>query len=170
MRLERRIGDFSLVTKDVKLGKGVRIWHHCNLYGCSIGDNTQIGSYSEIKNGAKIGSNCRFQSYVFVPEGTVIGNKVFVGPQVSFANDKYPTAQKAIDGKWKLEPVIVEDEVIMGCRATILPGVRICEFAIIGQGAVVTKNVPAYAVVVGNPARVVGDRRDDKYKKLFPIK
>jgi len=82
------------IVKNSKIGHGVKVWHFCNIYGCVIGDNTQIGSFCEIKEKVKIGKNCRFQSYVFIPEGTVIGDYVFLGPRVTFTNDKYPSAVK----------------------------------------------------------------------------
>lgn len=164
-------GKFTLIKGDVIIGKDSRIWHFCNLYGCRIGENTQIGSYSEIKQDAEIGDNCRFQSYVFVPESTKIGNDVFVGPRVTFLNDKFPTAKKAVAKTWSLEAVVVEDEVTIGGGAIILPGVRIGCGAFIGAGSVVTKNVPSYAVVYGNPARLRGDVGENRYRdKILSVR
>jgi len=159
------VGDYSNVRNDVKIGSGSKIWHFCNIYGCKIGKNTQIGSYSEIKDGASIGDDCRFQSYAFIPERTRIGNRVFIGPRVTFLNDKYPTAQKAINKTWTLESVVVDDDVSIGGNVTILPGVKIGRGAAIGAGSVVTKNVPKYTIVYGNPARVVGSVNDKKYRE-----
>ena len=161
------IGEHSIVRDDVEIGNGSRVWHFCNLYGCRIGRDTQVGSFSEIKEGAVLGDNCRLQSYVFIPEGTQIGNRVFIGPGVTFLNDKYPTAAKAISKTWSLEAVVVEDDASIGGRATILPGVRIGRGAVIGAGSVVTRNVPEYAVVCGNPAKVVGRVDDKRYKEKF---
>ncbi len=154
------------IVRDVKLGENVKIWSFCNLYECVIGNNTQIGSYSEIKKEAVIGNDCRFQSYVFVPEQTRIGNRVFVGPAVKFMNDMYPTAMKAIRGEWKCEPVIVEDDVTIGGGALIRPGVKIGRGAVIGMGAVVIKDVPADAIVVGNPAKILGYTTEGKYREF----
>ena len=161
------IGLHSIVAEDVEIGEGSRIWHHCNLYGCKIGENTQIGSYTEIKQGAEIGDNCRFQSKIFVPEGTKIGDYVFIGPGVVFLNDKYPSAIGAMEDNWELEPVIVEDEVSIGGGVVILPGVKLGYKSLIGAGSVVTKDVPSYGVVQGNPARCSGDTRDEKYSKFM---
>lgn len=161
------IGKYSIVGKDVKIGKGSKIWHHCNLYGCKIGNNTQIGSYSEIKESVIIGDNCRLQAFVFIPEGTKIGNNVFIGPHVTFLNDKYPTAEKAIKGAWNLEAVVVEDNVSIGGGSVILPGVKIEKYAFIGAGSVVTKDVKEGHVVCGNPAGPVGDINDKKYGRLI---
>ena len=161
------IGNSTIIREDVKIGAGTNIWHFCNLYGCKIGKNTQIGSYCEIKEDSEIGDHCRFQSYVFVPEGTKIGDNVFVGPRVTFLNDKYPTAKKAINKRWELESVVVEDEASIGGNATIFPGVKIGYRAFIGGGSVVTKDVPAYAIVWGNPAKIKGFVNDKKYGGLI---
>jgi UDP-2-acetamido-3-amino-2,3-dideoxy-glucuronate N-acetyltransferase len=148
------IGENTIIRGDVVIGENSKIWHNCNLYGCQIGKNTQIGSYTEIKEGAKIGDDCRFQSYVFVPEYTDIGNRVFVGPRVTFLNDKSPSAQKAIRGTWELSNVVVEDDAIIGGGVIILPGVRIGTGAFIGAGSVVTKDVEKFSTAYGNPAEV----------------
>lgn len=163
--MPENIGNYSIVAEDVVIGKGSRVWHHCNLYGCCIGENTQIGSYTEVKKGAKIGNDCRFQSYVFVPEGTTIGNDVFVGPNVVFLNDKMPTAKKARSGEWKLEAVVVEDGVTLGGRVTVNPGVRIGRDSFIGAGTLVTKDVPAGSVVVGHPGRIIGSVYESPYRE-----
>ncbi len=147
------IGKNSLIREDCSIGKDSRIWHFCNLYGCKVGENTSIGSYSEIKEGAIIGNNCRFQSYLFVCEGTIIGNNVFVGPRVTFLNDKHPSVEKTLKKTWNLEAVIVEDEVCIGGNVTLLPGIRIGKRAFIGAGSVVTKNVNSHEIVYGNPAK-----------------
>ncbi len=159
------IGQHSIVTQDVVIGEGSKIWHFCNLYGCRIGKDTQIGSYTEIKKGAIIGNGCRFQSYVFVPEHTIIGDDVFVGPNVVFLNDMTPTATKAKDGNWKLEAAVVEDNVTLGGRVTINPGVRIGRDSFIGSGTLVIKDVPAGSVVLGHPGRIVGSVYESPYRE-----
>lgn len=152
--LEKRIvGEHTNVRDDVQIGEGSRVWHFCNLYGCKIGRDTQVGSYCEIKEGATLGDECRLQSYVFIPEGTQIGNRVFIGPRVTFLNDKHPSVKKTIEKTWTLSPVTVEDEVSIGGNVTILPGVKIYRGAIIGAGSVVTKDVPSGETWLGNPAK-----------------
>jgi len=158
--------DYSFISDKAEIGEGTRIWNFCNIFACKIGKYTQIGSYTEIKEGVKIGNYCRFQSYVFVSDGTKIGNYVFLGPKVTFLTDKYPTVKKAIAKKWELEKIVVNDEVTIGGGAIILPGVNIGKKAVIGAGSVVTKDVPEYAVVYGNPARIRGDISGEKYKKF----
>jgi len=158
------IGINTIIRGDVVIGEDSKIWHFCNLYGCNIGRNTQIGSFSEIKEGVEIGDNCRFQSYVFVPEKTKIGNRVFVGPRVTFLNDKFPTAKKAIEKTWQLETVIVEDEVTIGGGSIILPGVRIRRGAFIGGGSLVSRDVPEKAIVYGHPAKIKGSVDDLRYR------
>lgn len=153
-------GKYSIVREDVEIGENSKIWHFCNLYGCKIGKNTQIGSYCEIKEKVTIGDNCRLQSYVFIPEEIKIGNNVFIGPHVIFLNDKYPTAEKTLAKTYKIDPIIVEDDVTIGGNATILPGVKIGRGAMVGAGSVVTKDVPPYAVVCGNPSRIIGNARN----------
>ena len=166
MRKRFFISEKSLV-KDAKVGRGVKIWHYCNIYGCAIGENTQIGSFCEIKPRAVIGKNCRLQSYVFVPEGTFIGDNVFIGPGVVFANDKYPSAIKAISGNWKEDAAVIESHTVLGAGATICAGVRIGESAIVGAGSCVTKDVKPCSIVCGNPAKRMGDIRDKKYSRLY---
>ena len=159
MNKETYISDRSLV-QDSKIGSGVKIWHYCNIYGCTIGDDTQVGSYCEFKSNVTIGRHCRFQSYVFVPEGTVIQDYVFVGPHVTFTNDKYPSAAKAIAGTWEEKAIFVEEHAVIGAGAVLSAGVRIGTRAVVGAGSCVTRDVAPYSVVCGNPARKIGDVRD----------
>lgn len=146
---------------DVRFGEGVVVRSFTNLYGCAVGDETQIGTFVEIQRGATVGARCKIQSHSFVCEAVSIGDEVFVGHGVMFINDRAPratrddgTLQSADD--WKLEPTVVERRVSIGSNATILCGVRIGEGALVGAGAVVTGDVPAGAVVAGVPARPLG--------------
>lgn len=150
-----------LVIKDVKVGRNVRWYNFVNLYGCTIGDDTKIGTFVEIQRGATIGKRCKISSHTFVCEGVHVGDDVFVGHGVMFTNDKQPRA--SIDGKpitdeWTMEETIVEDEVSIGSNATIVCGIRIGRGAMIGAGAVVTRDVPPGATVAGVPARPLSHR------------
>lgn len=126
---------------------------YINIWGnVAIGDGTSIGAFSEIGGTdswvTEIGSNCRIQAFAYICPGTWIGNYVFIGPRVTFLNDKYPPAAFS---EWR--PVVVESGVAIGGGVVLLPGVRIGSGAKIGAGAIVSRNVPANTVVVGNPAR-----------------
>ncbi|MDX1903850.1 MAG: acyltransferase [Thermonemataceae bacterium] len=145
---------------NVKLGKNVKVFKFVNLYDCQIGDNTKIGSFVEIQKGVKVGKNCKISSHTFICEGVEIADEVFVGHNVSFVNDKYPKAtnekgELQNENDWFLLKTFVEEGASIGTGATILGGVRIGRNAIIGAGAVVTKDIPERAVVVGNPAKVI---------------
>jgi acetyltransferase-like isoleucine patch superfamily enzyme len=130
-----------------------------NLYGCEIGDDVKIGPFVEIQKGAKIGSRCKISSHTFICEGVTLEEEVFVGHGVTFTNDLHPRAtnQKGelqTEADWKCLPTLVKRGASIGSGATLLCGIAVGEYAIIGAGSVVTKDVPAGAVVVGNPARV----------------
>jgi acetyltransferase-like isoleucine patch superfamily enzyme len=151
---------FNCIADDVKLGENVRLSKFINLYGCEIGDETKIGAFVEVQKNARIGRRCKISSHTFVCEGVTIEDDVFIGHGVMFTNDTYPRATSP-DGKlqteadWKVEKIIVKRGASIGTGATILPNTSIGENAIVGAGSVVTKNVPAHAVVAGNPARVL---------------
>jgi len=149
-----------LISKDVKLGKDVRIRAFVNLYGCTIGDHVRIGTFVEIQKGVLIGNNCKIQSHSFICEGVTLEDEVFVGHQVTFTNDRFPRATNDEgvpkgDDEWECEPTLVKRGASIGSGATILCGVTIGERAIVGAGSVVSKDVPAGAIVAGNPARVL---------------
>lgn len=145
---------------NVILGKDVKIYDFVNIYGCQIDDGTKIGTFVEIQKNAFIGKNCKISSHTFICEGVHIGDGVFVGHNCTFINDKYPRAVN-VDGSlqteadWKLVETIIEDGVSIGSSSTILCGIRIGKNAVIGAGAVVTKDVPPNAVVAGVPARLI---------------
>ncbi len=145
---------------NVKVGEGVKIYDFVNLYGCQINDGSKVGTFVEIQRGAVIGKKRKISSHTFICEGVSIGDGVFVGHNVSFINDKYPRAVNAdgslqTDEDWTLEYTQVGDRVSIGTSATILSGLKIGDDAISGAGCVVTRDVPAKAIVAGNPAKVI---------------
>jgi acetyltransferase-like isoleucine patch superfamily enzyme len=147
------------IAPDVKLGRNVRMAKFINLYGCSVGDNCKIGAFVEIQKNATVGNNCKISSHSFICEGVTIEDNVFVGHGVMFINDSYPRATTnngalQTEADWKVERTIVRKGASIGSGATILANVTIGENALIGAGSVVTKDVPANAIVAGNPARV----------------
>ena len=145
---------FAKVSPDVKIGEGVRLNSFINLYGCSVGDHSMIGTFVEIQRGASIGAHCRIQSHTFICAGVTIEDYVFVGHGVMFINDKHPTAAAAETGEWTLSPVVIRRGASIGSGAVIMGGVDVGENAVVGAGAVVTHDVPAGAVVKGVPARL----------------
>ena len=151
-------GQFCVIAPDVKLGRDVKIYHFVNLYGCEIGDGSSIGSFVEIQKGARVGRNCKVSSHSFICEGVTIEDEVFIGHGVMFINDKYPRATSAsgalqTEADWQVVKTIVKRGASIGSNATIMCGVSIGERAIIGAGAVVTRDVPAGVTVAGNPAK-----------------
>jgi len=148
----------SLVN--VKVGAGVRIFNFVNAYGCSIDDNSKIGAFVEIQKGASIGKNCKISSHTFICEGVHIEDNCFIGHGVMFTNDLFPRAtnpdgSQQTDADWTLVETFIKKGASIGSNATILCGITIGENALIGAGAVVTKDVPANTVVAGNPAKQI---------------
>jgi acetyltransferase-like isoleucine patch superfamily enzyme len=151
------MNEFVCITPDVKLGKNVKFSKFINLYGCEIGDETKIGAFVEIQKKATIGKRCKISSHTFICEGVTIEDNVFVGHNVAFINDSYPRATAGdslqTEADWKVEPTTVRKGASIGSGVTILSKVNIGENAIVGAGSVVTKDVPANAIVAGNPAK-----------------
>ncbi len=155
------------VNHDVKIGNNVKIFHPdlVNLYSCTIGDDTKIGTFVEIQKNVVVGNRCKISSHSFLCEGVVIEDEVFIGHGVMFTNDLYPFATNEDgslknDADWDVVETLVKRCASIGSNATILPGVTIGKRAIVGAGAVVTHDIPDYAIVVGVPARIIGDARD----------
>src|SRR5580704_4409320 len=151
---------YQLIAPSVQLGKGVRIFGFTNLYGCEIGDDSKIGTFVEIQKGARIGARCKISSHTFICEGVVLEDEVFVGHNVTFINDLYPRStngegQLQTEADWKCVPTRVQRGASIGSGATLLCGSTVGARAVIGAGSVVTRDVPADAIVAGNPARVL---------------
>src|ERR1039457_1849788 len=146
------------IAPDVKLGRDVKLSKFINLYGCAIGDETKIGAFVEIQKNASVGKRCKISSHTFICEGVTIEDNVFVGHSVAFINHSYPRATGAEGGlqtesDWKVEKTVVKRGASIGSGCIILANITIGENALVGAGSVVTKNVPANAIVAGNPAR-----------------
>jgi dTDP-4-amino-4,6-dideoxygalactose transaminase/acetyltransferase-like isoleucine patch superfamily enzyme len=151
---------YNCIADDVRLGEGVRLSKFINLYGCTIGEGTKIGAYVEIQKNATVGRNCKISSHSFLCEGVEIEDNVFIGHGVMFTNDRYPRATNAdgsmqTEADWAVERTVIKQGASIGSGVTLLSGVTVGENAIVGAGSTVTKDVPANAVVAGNPARVM---------------
>lgn len=148
------------ISDDVILGNNVKIYNYTNLYGCSVGDNTSIGTFVEIQKNAHVGKNCKISSHTFICEGVDIEDNVFVGHNVTFINDRYPRATNPDGGMqgeedWTCITTRVKKGASIGSSATLLCGITIGENAIVGAGSVVTKDVPPSTIVAGNPAKAL---------------
>jgi acetyltransferase-like isoleucine patch superfamily enzyme len=154
------VSEFNCIAPTVRLGKDVKLASFINLYGCEIGDETKIGAFVEIQKNAYVGRRCKISSHTFICEGVRIEDYVFIGHGVTFVNDTYPRATRA-DGTlqtaadWKMELTRVCNGASIGSGSTILSNLTVGENAIVGAGSVVTKDVPANAIVAGNPAKVL---------------
>jgi acetyltransferase-like isoleucine patch superfamily enzyme len=148
------------IADDVKLGKDVIVRDFVNLYGCTIGDNCKIGTFVEIQKNVTIGNNTKISSHTFICEGVTIEDDVFIGHNVSFINDKYPRSTTTggslqTEADWQVVQTRIRKGASIGTSSTILCGVVVGENAIVGAGSVVTRDVPANAVVAGSPARIL---------------
>jgi len=154
------VNEFVSIAPSVKLGKDVKLSKFINLYGCEVGEETKIGAFVEIQKNSRVGKRCKISSHTFICEGVEIEDNVFIGHSVTFINDSYPRATSAsgelqTEADWKVEKTIVRKGSSIGSGSTILSNVAIGENAIVGAGSVVTKDVPANAIVAGNPAKVL---------------
>ncbi|GAC1675325.1 MAG: acyltransferase [Candidatus Acidiferrum sp.] len=152
------MSDHVCIASSVKLGKDVRLSQFINLYGCEIGDETKIGAFVEIQKNSRVGRRCKISSHTFICEGVEIEDNVFIGHGVTFINDTYPRATAAggelqTEADWKVEKTRICKGASIGSGSTILCNVSVGENAIVGAGSVVTKDVPANSIVVGNPAK-----------------
>ena len=154
------------IADDVVLGRGVKIFQPdlVNLYGCSLGSGTKVGAFVEIQKNARIGARCKISSHSFICEGVTIEDEVFVGHGVMFINDRHPRAASSgklqTESDWKVVPTLVKKGASIGSGAVILCGVTIGVGSLVGAGAVVTRSVPAGAVVAGVPARPLPGKKN----------
>jgi acetyltransferase-like isoleucine patch superfamily enzyme len=151
--------EFLSIAPSVKLGRDLKLSKFINLYGCEIGDETKIGAFVEIQKNASVGKRCKISSHTFICEGVTIEDNVFIGHGVMFINDSYPRATAAAgslqtEADWKVEKTIIKKGASIGSGATILANLCVGENAIVGAGAVVTKDVPPNTIVAGNPAKI----------------
>jgi acetyltransferase-like isoleucine patch superfamily enzyme len=152
------VNEFVSIAANVKLGKDVKLSKFINMYGCEVGDETKIGAFVEIQKNATVGRRCKISSHTFVCEGVEIQDNVFIGHSVTFINDSYPRSTTSegelqTEADWRVEKTVVRKGASVGSGSTILSNVTIGENAIVGAGSVVTKDVPANAIVAGNPAK-----------------
>ena len=161
------MNEFVSIAPSVKLGKDVRLSKFINLYGCEIGDETKIGAFVEIQKNSSVGKRCKISSHTFVCEGVEIQDNVFIGHSVTFINDSYPRATTAsgdlqTEADWQVEKTLISKGASIGSGSTILSNITVGENAIVGAGSVVTKDVPANAIVAGNPAKVLRYLKQEK--------
>jgi len=171
MAARRKLPRNVAVADDVRLGANVRLAPFVNLYGCEVGDETSVGAFVEIQKAAKIGRRCKISSHSFICSGVVVGDGVFIGNGVVFVNDRHPRAVNAdgsirSEGDWCLEPTVVRAGASIGSGAVILCGVTIGEHALVGAGALVTHDVPANGLVVGQSARALARTRSAQAWRL----
>ena len=161
------MSEYVCLAPSVKLGKDVKLSKFINLYGCEIGDETKIGAFVEIQKNARVGRCCKISSHTFICEGVEIEDNVFVGHSVTFINDTYPRATAPGGGlqteaDWKVEKTRICKGASIGSGSTLLSNITVGESAIVGAGSVVTKDVPANAIVAGNPAKFLRFVNEEK--------
>jgi len=161
------VNDYVCIAPSVKLGKDVKLSKFINLYGCEVGDQTKIGAFVEIQKNARVGRCCKISSHTFICEGVDIEDDVFIGHGVTFINDSYPRATASGGGlqtevDWKVEKTRICKGASIGSGSTILSNITVGECAIVGAGSVVTKDVPASAIVAGNPAKFLRFVNEEK--------
>lgn len=161
------IGPYVEIHNGVIIGKQVQLFHFINLYGCRIGDNTKIGSFVEIQKGVVIGARCKISSHSFLCEGVTLEDEVFIGHGVRFINDNFPRAT-VVDGKlkndddWIVVPTTIHRRASIGSGAVLMCGISVGAEAIVGAGAVVTKDIPEGQIWIGNPARYMRDIKPEE--------
>jgi len=148
------------IIKGVKIGENTRIYDQVNLYKCKIGKNCKIDAYVYIEEGVEIGDNVKIRAFTFIPEGVKIEDDVYIGPRVTFTNDKYPRTR----GRWRPLKTLVKEGASIGAGSIILPGLTIGKYALIGAGSIVSKDVEDYAIALGTPAKTIGYVTDEKFK------
>ncbi len=149
------------ILNDVDIGQNSILYDQVNLFKCKVGRNCKIDSFTYIEKGVEIGDNVKIRPFTFIPEGVTIENDVYIGPRVTFTNDKYPR----VKGKWRLLRTFVKKGASIGAGCVIAPGITIGAYALIGVGSVVTKSIEDYAIAVGCPARVEGYVTDEEFKR-----
>ena len=154
MALENMISDTARIREDVKLGEGTKVWNYANLYGCQIGRDCIIGSYVEIQDNARVGDDVHINSHSLICSLVTIEDHAWLGHHVVTINDLYPPSKKRTGSESAWKPTLIREGAVIGSNATLLP-VTVGRYAEVGAGSVVTKDVPDYAVVVGNPARII---------------
>jgi len=161
--VEPTIGKYCTIAPDVKFGDRVVVHGFANLYGCQIDDDCRIGTFVEIQKDVVLGKRVRVQSHSFICSNVFIEDDVFVGHNVSFINDRYPTSQNAVSGNWKSESIRVCQGASIGTGSVILCGVEIGQGSIVGAGAVVTQSIPSNTIVAGVPAKPIRTLDSDKF-------
>lgn len=154
MKTDAFVHPSAFVEPGARLGRGARVWDWAKVRnGASIGEGTSLGQGVYIDEGVKLGDGCKVQNGVFIYRGVHIGHQVFIGPGVTFTNDRVP---RAFNAEWEIVETFVEDKVSIGANATVVCGVRLGRACMVGAGAVVTRDVPDFGLVLGNPARLTG--------------